>query len=217
MISNAAQKKLAQDRAQALALKSITTRTTAGTVDQKYTRCSNGKSTLYFTLPIHTREAVATALQSQGYDISQLQSPAFVGKSKAAIAAFNSAAAMTNTLETLWNATTPAESWATALVQAPGKLIGGVTGKDEAVKLYENQKKAFLSMISRALGEKGVLTDFDLARVERALPKIGDNASIAQKDFATLSQILEDIKMGTTSTYGGFQHPPLRLEFLTNS
>src|SRR5690606_29471440 len=36
---------------------------------------------------------------------------------------------------------------------------------------YKRQTKAFLSLISRGLGEKGVLTDKDLDRIDNALPE----------------------------------------------
>ena len=69
----------------------------------------------------------------------------------------------------------------------------GAIAQQEAggpVSLYEDVKQAFLSKISRASGEKGVLTDQDIKRIEKALPTIGDSPQKAAKKLQTLRNIL---------------------------
>lgn len=70
-------------------------------------------------------------------------------------------------------------------------------------RLYKDTKKAFLSMLTRAAGEKGVLTDIDVQRIEKALPTFLDTRQIAQQKQAQLRKIFDAQVQGAVSAYLG--------------
>jgi hypothetical protein len=56
------------------------------------------------------------------------------------------------------------------------KYGSGITGFNPDAKLYNDQREAFLGNLSRSIAaERGVLTNQDIARIEKAIPKIGAN------------------------------------------
>lgn len=76
-------------------------------------------------------------------------------------------------------------------------------------RLYRDTKKAFLSMLTRAAGEKGVLTDLDVARIEKALPDFLDTVSIAQQKRQQLRAIFDAQVQGAVSAYLGVNTTPV--------
>lgn len=82
---------------------------------------------------------------------------------------------------------------------------GAVTQTSTAAATYNSVKKAFLSKLSRATGEKGVLTDKDLSRIEKALPTFYDTPGVAENK-------LKEVKMIITSAISSAT--PEQLEYL---
>jgi hypothetical protein len=75
-----------------------------------------------------------------------------------------------------------------------GGIKGTIAGLSQASKeaaAYNNVKKAFLSRLSRASGEKGVLTDKDLERIEHALPNYYDSPDVAQEQWRLIEEIMK--------------------------
>jgi hypothetical protein len=79
----------------------------------------------------------------------------------------------------------------------PGRISGFVKGTGAAISqsspeaaTYNDSKKAFLSTLSRGLGEKGVLTDSDISRIEGAIPGFGDTPETAAQKWQTILNIL---------------------------
>lgn len=70
-------------------------------------------------------------------------------------------------------------------------------------RLYVDTKKAFLSMLTRAAGEKGVLTDIDVQRIEKALPTFLDTRSTAAQKQQQLRTIFDSQVQGAISAYLG--------------
>lgn len=57
---------------------------------------------------------------------------------------------------------------------------------------YTKTRKAFLSLITRGLGERGVLTNQDINRVKEALPNYDDTPEVAAKSWGVIMGILEE-------------------------
>lgn len=76
-------------------------------------------------------------------------------------------------------------------------LLGGIKGSLAAASqtspsaaAYDQTKQAFLSKLSRASGEKGVLTDQDIKRIEKAIPSFYDTPEVASEKLALIRQII---------------------------
>ena len=66
----------------------------------------------------------------------------------------------------------------------PGQYIGGqlgaITKFNPDASVFLDTTKAFSSLLTRAAGEKGMLTDVDVQRIINALPKLTDTKSIME-------------------------------------
>jgi len=76
-------------------------------------------------------------------------------------------------------------------------ILGGVKGSVASLlqnspqaRAYEDAKSAFMSKISRAAGEKGVLTDQDIARIEKAIPNFYDTPETASEKWQLIESIM---------------------------
>ena len=56
-------------------------------------------------------------------------------------------------------------------------------------------------MLTRAAGQKGVLTELDVQKIINALPKLTDTKASAQLKMATLRSLYEAIKNGAIEAY----------------
>lgn len=82
--------------------------------------------------------------------------------------------------------------------QSPGLgRLAGVKGSVASIlqsspsaAAYEKTKEAFLSKLSRATGEKGVLTDQDIKRIKKALPDFYDTPEVVAKSLANVQSII---------------------------
>jgi len=91
-----------------------------------------------------------------------------------------------------------------------GRLIGGAKGTTAAITQsspeaanYSNQKQAFMSLLARGLGERGVLTDKDIERVDKAFPGFSDSPETAELGWATIRKILNNAKAAEVGGTGG--------------
>lgn len=62
--------------------------------------------------------------------------------------------------------------------------------KGAAAAAYSNTVEAFLSKIARSAGEKGVLTDQDIKRIKKAIPKFSDSPETAERQLDLIRSIL---------------------------
>ena len=69
--------------------------------------------------------------------------------------------------------------------------------------LYESQKGAFLTIMARAAGEKGVVTDNDVARIAKALPGFFDTKDSANRKIKDLKSIFTEINARAKAGYTG--------------
>lgn len=82
------------------------------------------------------------------------------------------------------------------LKRAAGAIKGStasLTQSSPEAARFSSARTAFLSQISRGLGEKGTLTDKDIARVEKALPNFGDSPQVSAGKFEDVKSILREI------------------------
>lgn len=79
-------------------------------------------------------------------------------------------------------------------------LLGALKVNPQA-GAYNDMRGGFLSQVSKALGESGVLTDQDIARVRNLVPDLADNPEQAAIKWQALRQVLSG-SMGTPSAVG---------------
>lgn len=162
---------------------------------------ANGLMTGQFNLsnvPMGLRDAALSRVAELG---GSVVSTAFAGKAKEAISAFNTAEQMLSSIESLSVPINTGGNFVTANIGGLMKWIGGTTGASKNAKLFMDEKKAFLPMLTKAAGEKGVLTSQDVQRIENALPTINDRKDVAEAKLANLRKMFSDIKYGTVSAY----------------
>ena len=70
-------------------------------------------------------------------------------------------------------------------------------------KIYLDERDAFLASLSRASGERGVLTDQDVARVKNALPGPSDTVEVAARKFEIARKLYENIFNAKMTAYRG--------------
>jgi hypothetical protein len=97
-----------------------------------------------------------------------------------------------NRIETLVGNLGLKEGWLGAQLGAPGLSVGAASGANEEAKLYQEVKRAFLTTLSRASGERGVLTDADIERIGEALPDFNDTKELANQKMAEVRGLLYD-------------------------
>jgi hypothetical protein len=83
---------------------------------------------------------------------------------------------------------------------------GGIQGRvaatlqtDPDATAYESTKQAFIASISRGSGERGVLTDKDIERIQKALPNLTDTPDVAAAKFTQLEGIIGMLTAGAGS------------------
>ena len=77
-----------------------------------------------------------------------------------------------------------------AVVGGLARLAGGAVGLDENARAFEQYKEGTLSLTIRGLGERGVLTDQDVARARKLLPNLTDSAVVRKTKQAALTELL---------------------------
>ncbi len=103
----------------------------------------------------------------------------------------------------------------TASSAGPRRFLEGIRGSTASVlqtspeaAAYSATQESYLTMIARAAGEKGTLTDQDIKRIQQALPKFSDSPATASQKWQSLDVLLKDMEnkigapQGTLSTGG---------------
>jgi len=131
------------------------------------------------------------------------------GNITTAVSEYSSAKSLVNQLSTLVNKV-PYKSGVTALGTADPFAAAQnaavlytqyLTRSNPDVVNYFSQRDAYLSMITRAAGEKGVLTNTDVNRIKNALPGFNDTAETAKNKMSLFPQLFESIVKGKVQAY----------------
>ena len=77
-------------------------------------------------------------------------------------------------------------------IQGAKLKFGSLTKSHTLAAAYDDSKQAFLGVLSRSLGgERGVLTDRDIARIDRMLPGFGDTKKIRDLKVGLIENLLK--------------------------
>jgi LysM repeat protein len=74
---------------------------------------------------------------------------------------------------------------------------------DNNAKQFISARNSVLSLLTRAAGEKGVLTNQDIARIAQALPSYSDSSTLAAQKAANFSSVLQSVLTGALNAYIG--------------
>lgn len=129
-------------------------------------------------------------------------------KLKEANATFSSADALLSTVEQYANKIVTATSPAGIPGQYVSTKLGSLFKTNPDAVLFDSSISAFSSLLTRAAGEKGVLTDKDVARIINGLPTRTDTVESATKKVEALRSIYESVKNGTFNSYIGSKSAP---------
>ena len=70
-----------------------------------------------------------------------------------------------------------------------GSTAAFLQASPEAANYYDTVD-AFMSLLSRAAGEKGVLTDQDIKRIKKAVPTFYDTQETAARKWTTIKTVI---------------------------
>lgn len=124
-----------------------------------------------------------------------------LSKVKESIAAFQAADGMLSQIEGLADAVITAEDPTDIPKQFFTGNIDAITKADPEAAVFLSSVNAFSSMLARAAGEKGVLTDQDVQRIINALPKLTDTKASKDLKIKTLRSLYEATKNGAITAY----------------
>jgi hypothetical protein len=103
------------------------------------------------------------------------------------------------TARKLITATNPAEAlWQYAKIEA-----GALTRTNTDAKVFLDTTKAFSSLLTRAAGEKGVLTNMDVQRIINGLPNSGDTKSIMEEKATKFDALFKSQFQSAMQAYVG--------------
>ena len=156
---------------------------------------------LFYTLSSTARTNIIPQLQKAGFDVSQLVSPTFVGKAKDAVAAFQSSSAMLDTIEQQAAKVLQARGTLGAWWQLGTKKLGAWLKTDPDAMVYSSTIGTFRSLLTRAAGEKGVLTQKDVENIQKALPQFGDPKDVWRQKLQNLRDLYASIESGAKEAY----------------
>lgn len=126
---------------------------------------------------------------------------------KEANGVFNSADALVSTLESTAQKVITSSSTLGAAADWAKIKWGSLTRSNPDAQIFEQTRDAFLAQLSRATGEKGVLTDQDVQRIKNAVPTSYETMDTAAAKIAQLRQVYNDIKAGAINAYIGSKSP----------
>lgn len=118
-------------------------------------------------------------------------------------ATFNSTDAMLSSIENLSSKLITAQSGFGVPGQYLSDKLGALFRSNTDAKVYQDTVKSFSSLLTRAAGEKGTLTDQDVNRIINALPTFTDTVQTAQAKLQQLRNLYSATKSGVYQAYLG--------------
>lgn len=122
---------------------------------------------------------------------------------KSALLDTRSALSIVNELDTLSRAVNTVSFGPTARAGGAIASIMEKLGLNNTARQFESARTGLLSLVARSLGEKGVLTDQDIARVRKLVPSLGDSSVEARDKINRLKRFFNERIGNIFSTYGG--------------
>jgi len=86
-------------------------------------------------------------------------------------------------------------------------------GMDPAVDLYRTGTRGFTSLLARAVGHVGMLTELDVSRTEELFPRVGDSAQVTTEKLNRIKRIVT----GAEPMPFEFEHPEYNDEGITQA
>lgn len=86
--------------------------------------------------------------------------------------------------------------------------LSGKAGMNNEVNIYNESKLGFISNVARALGEKGVITDYDIDRIAKLFPSPSSNPQEASAKWSMIRTIISNGIAKSQEAYGGQQYQP---------
>jgi hypothetical protein len=146
-------------------------------------------------VPVKDRAAVAQYINDNGIDLL----PQKARDSMAAINAGKVVASKIKDLSAGMNESAPAVSLLSGLFKSGyGKI-----GQPNQAAVMGDLGKSLVSTLSRALGEKGVLTDTDVKRAKSLIPTPYDSKGRAAQKMKLLDDFFTELTGRTMQTYTG--------------
>ena len=137
--------------------------------------------------------------------------PTFAGRIAEASAAFTTADSMLKEIENQSKDLFKAEGAFDVIKEGGQRALVAIPGGAAIlpkVSVYQDTVTAFSSMLTRAAGERGVLTTMDVQRIINAMPKLGrDTAATAQTKLETMRRLYKAVVTGAEAAYSSGDVP----------
>jgi hypothetical protein len=179
---------------------SLTGGSKGSTIDQYLAQQEQNPQFIY-TLSQDQQTVLRNAMLQRGMTIPEKLSDTTQNKLREARATFASADSLLKSIESLTKKVITATSPTQIPFQWLKRTIGGKTKSNSDAAVFASTINAFTSLLTRAAGEKGVLTDQDVLRIKQALPSLFDTKKVADQKLATLRSIYASIKQGAVDAY----------------
>jgi hypothetical protein len=150
---------------------------------------------------------VISQLEGMEFDTSKLLPSTFTGKRADAIAAFKTSMAMLDTIEASARKLLKAETGGEAWMQLGVESVGAWLKTNPDAMVYKDTIGTFRSLLTRAAGEKGVLTEKDVENIQKSLPGFGDPVNVWEEKLLNLRSLYGAILSGAEEAYGGGTSP----------
>lgn len=153
----------------------------------------------YLDMSVITPQQIPYAQQVSAQTGIPLLSKDDVNKVQDAQTTYQSGIGLINNVASLASSLITADNPASALAQAASLNIQANVPGTQA-KLYQDARNGFLSLITRAAGEKGTLAQGDVERIQAALPSFSDTKQTAATKIQTLSNIFQSAVQANISS-----------------
>lgn len=156
-------------------------------------KIANGEAE-FTSVPFKKRDAVVLYMKNNNL-------VATPKKLRDAINTLSGARGAVDQLEKLSVAVNKARNPARRIAEMGPKFVAGLTQSDENITMMKDAREGFLALIARAAGERGVLTDQDVARARKNTPSVNDLAPIAQKKLKNLRDLFDSVEARSRKSY----------------
>lgn len=91
--------------------------------------------------------------------------------------------------------------WRTRHLTGMKNTAGAISQKNPDAALYESSRQGLLAALSRATGERGVLTNQDVERARTLLPTLFDSKAVAQRKTKQLEEYFDGLERRVALAY----------------